>query len=98
MPLAEDVVVQRKKVKESPEGSDEEPLVIAGKKTGSHLSQIRSVKERAFYLVNFRISFAFSFEFFIVFRLKNCCLIRKVVCLFFGSLKLSWHCACTVGV
>lgn len=40
MPLVEEVVVQRKKVKESPESSDEEPLAIVGK-TASHLSKTR---------------------------------------------------------
>ncbi|XP_024359524.1 DEAD-box ATP-dependent RNA helicase 26 [Physcomitrium patens] len=39
MPLADDVV-QRKKLKESPESSDEEPLVIE-EKTASHLSKTR---------------------------------------------------------
>lgn len=45
MPLAEEVVVQRKKVKESPESSDEEPLVIGGTfKNASHLSKTRYVE------------------------------------------------------
>jgi hypothetical protein len=45
MPLAEEVVVQRKKVKESPESSDEEPLVLGGTvKTASHLSNTRYVE------------------------------------------------------
>ncbi|KAG0564623.1 hypothetical protein M758_8G120800 [Ceratodon purpureus] len=42
MPLAEEVVVQRKRVKESPESSDEEPLVIGATfKNASHLSKTR---------------------------------------------------------
>jgi len=44
MPMAEDVVDRRKKIKESPESSDEEPVVFAGK-TASHLSKARYVKD-----------------------------------------------------
>lgn len=45
MPLAHEVVVQRKKVKESPESSDEEPLVLGGApKSASHLSRTRYVE------------------------------------------------------
>lgn len=40
IPMAVDVVDRRKKLKESPESSDEEPLVIGGKKP-SHLTQVR---------------------------------------------------------